>query len=98
MEMGFIYVFSVLFLVLGIIILIGKGDRFVKCLNRPGAEKYNVKRVRLIHALLMFVGATTFVLFPIFMQDVKLTQIIGGVTAFFAVILIVLQYTWAKNS
>ncbi len=98
MEMGFLIVFSVLFLVIGIVILIGKGDRFVKCLNRPGAERYNVKRVRLLHALLMFVGATSFALFPIFLQNVKLTQIIGGVMAFLAAIIIVLQYTWAKNS
>ena len=60
MELVFPIIIAVVFLVVGIIILIGKGDRFVKVLNRPGAERYNVKRVRLVQALLMFVGAATF--------------------------------------
>ena len=97
MEMGFLIVFSVLFLVIGIVILIGKGDRFVKCLNRPGAERYNVKRIRLLHALIMFSGSMCFVSFAVFMQNVRLVQILGGVFIFVAAILVVLQYTWAKN-
>ncbi len=90
-------IFAVLFLAVGIFILIGKGDRFVKPLNRPGAERYNVKRVRLIHALMMFSGAMCFVSFAVFMKNVKLVQVFGGVFVFVAAILVVLQYTWAKN-
>ena len=97
MELVFPIIATVVFVIVGVIILIGKGDRFVKCLNRPGAERYNVQRVRLLHALLMFVGAITFVLFSVFQQNVKLLQIIGGVIIFLVVIIIVLQYTWAKN-
>ena len=97
MELVFPIIAAVVFIVVGIIILIGKGDRFVKPLNRPGAEKYNVKRMRLIHAILMFNGAMCFILFPIFIQNVKLLQYIGGVFVFIGVILIVLQLTWAKN-
>ena len=97
MEIIFTSFFAVLFLVIGIFILIGKGDRFVKPLNRPGAERYNVKRMRLLHALLMFDGAMCFTLFPIFMQNVKLLQYIGGVCVFFGAIIAVLQFTWAKN-
>ena len=97
MELAFPIIIAVVFLVVGIVILIGKGDRFVKVLNRPGAERYNVKRVRLVQALLMFVGTTTFILFSVFQQNVKLLQIIGGVLIFLVAILVVLQYTWAKN-
>ena len=97
MEIIFTSFFAVLFLAIGIFILIGKGDRFVKPLNRPGAERYNVKRMRLLHALLMFDGAMCFTLFPIFMQNVKLLQYIGGVCVFFGAIIAVLQFTWAKN-
>ena len=97
MELAFPIIIAVVFLVVGIVILIGKGDRFVKVLNRPGAERYNVKRVRLVQALLMFVGTTTFVLFSVFQQDVKFLQIIGGVLIFLVAILVVLQYTWAKK-
>ena len=97
MELAFPIIIAVVFLVVGIIILIGKGDRFVKVLNRPGAERYNVKRVRLVQALLMFVGTTTFILFSVFQQNVKLLQIIGGVLIFLVAILVVLQYAWAKN-
>ena len=97
MELVFPIIATVVFVIVGFIILIGKGDRFVKCLNRPGAERYNVQRVRLLHALLMFVGAVTFVLFSVFQQNVKLLQIIGGVLIFLVAIIIVLQYTWAKN-
>ena len=97
MEIIFTYFFAVLFLAIGIFILIGKGDRFVKPLNRPGAERYNVKRVRLIHALMMFSGSMCFVSFAVFMKNVRLVQILGGVFIFVAAILVVLQYTWAKN-
>ena len=97
MELVFPIIIAVVFLVVGIVILIGKGDRFVKVLNRPGAERYNVKRVRLVQALLMFVGTTTFILFSVFQQNVKLLQIIGGVLIFLVAILVVLQYTWAKK-
>lgn len=97
MELVFPIIIAVVFLVVGIVILIGKGDRFVKVLNRPGAERYNVKRVRLVQALLMFVGTATFILFSVFQQDVKLLQIIGGVLIFLVAILVVLQYTWAKK-
>ena len=97
MELAFPIIIAVVFLVVGIIILIGKGDRFVKVLNRPGAERYNVKRVRLVQALLMFVGTATFILFSVFQQNVKFLQIIGGVLIFLVAILVVLQYTWAKK-
>lgn len=90
-------IFAVLFLAVGIFILIGKGDRFVKPLNRPGAERYNVKRIRLLHALMMFSGSMCFVSFAVFMQNVKLVQIFGGVLVFLVAVLVVLQYTWAKN-
>ena len=97
MELVFPIIAAVVFIVVGIIILIGKGDRFVKPLNRPGAERYNVKRMRLLHALMMFSGSMCFVSFAVFMQNVKLVQILGGVFIFVAAILVVLQYTWAKN-
>ena len=90
-------IFAVLFLAVGIFILIGKGDRFVKPLNRPGAERYNMKRIRLLHALMMFSGSMCFVSFAVFMKNVRLVQILGGVFIFVAAILVVLQYTWAKN-
>ena len=97
MEIIFTSFFAVLFLAIGIFILIGKGDRFVKPLNRPGAERYNVKRIRLLHALMMFSGSMCFVSFAVFMKKVRLVQIFGGVFIFVAAILVVLQYTWAKN-
>ena len=97
MEIIFTSFFAVLFLAIGIFILIGKGDRFVKPLNRPGAERYNVKRIRLLHALMMVSGSMCFVSFAVFMKNVRLVQILGGVFIFVAAILVVLQYTWAKN-
>lgn len=97
MEIIFTSFSAVLFLAIGIFILIGKGDRFVKPLNRPGAERYNVKRIRLLHALIMFSGSMCFVSFAVFRQNVRLVQIFGGVFIFVAAILVVLQYTWAKN-
>ena len=97
MEFVFPIIVAVLFLVMGVFVLIGKGDRLVKCLNRPGAERYNVSRVRLLYALQMFVGATAFVLFAVFQQNLKLVQIIGGVLLFLLVIIVALQCTWAKN-
>lgn len=97
MEIAFIVFWCLLFVVIGVLIFVGKGDRFIKCLNRPGAEKYNVARVRIVNALLMFVGAITFATFFFVKNNISVIQIFGGVEIVIVLILIVLSKTWAKR-
>ena len=97
MEIAFIVFWCLLFVVIGVLILVGKGDRFIKCLNRPGAEKYNVSRVRIVNALLMFVGAITFATFFFIKNNISVIRIVGGVEILIVIILQVLNMTWTKK-
>jgi hypothetical protein len=45
----------------GVWTLMGKEDNSISCLNKPGFEQYNVRRVRLVTALRKFVAAIIFV-------------------------------------
>lgn len=51
MEIGIMVALSVMLFVMGVLILVGKGDFLIKCFKKHGAEKYNVGRVRLLNAI-----------------------------------------------
>ena len=76
------YIFSAFFLILalwgvveGILTLIGKQDNYISCLNKPGSELYNVKRVRLVKALQEFVWAIWFVVLAFKDENIKVAWI-----------------------
>ena len=101
MEIGLMVALSVMLFVMGVLILVGKGDFLIKCFKKHGAEKYNVGRVRLLNAIAMFV-ATAFVVSIHFVQAARNGGKIGWILV--AVLLVVtgalqiLERTWAKRS
>lgn len=97
MENAFLLVFALMFLIVGTLIILGKGDSFIKCLRRKGAEQYNVARVRILNALTMFSTAVFFVALYILMPEVMKVQIAAGVELFIVVIIQILNKTWAKR-
>ena len=91
-ENIYLLVMSIVFAVLGIMMLLGKADFAIKKHIRESG-KYNIFRLRVIHALSFFlIGVIT-------------TLILCGVNEFVtvcviipcAIVLATLQYTWAKK-
>ena len=78
--------------------LMGKQDECISCLNKPGSEQYNVKRVRLVTALRKFVAAIIFVTLIFVNENLRLIWIALGLEFLAVVILFVLKRTWAKSS
>ena len=80
------------FCVIGIMMLLGKADFAIKKHIRESG-KYNIPRLRVIYAMSFFlIGiVTTFVLYGI--NEMVTLFVIVPV----AIILIALQYTWAKK-
>ena len=101
MELGIIIATCVFCFVMGILILVGKGDFLIKCFKKHGAEKYNVGRVRLLNAIAMFV-ATAFGVSIHFVQAArnggKIVWILVAVLFVIVGALQILERTWAKRS
>ena len=101
MEIGLMVALSVMLFVMGVLILVGKGDFLIKCFKKHGAEKYNVGRVRLLNAIAMFVG-TAFVVSIHFVQVArnggKIVWILVAVLLVVTGALQILERTWAKRS
>ena len=89
-------VFALIFMVTGILTLMGKLDGFIGCLNKPSAEQYNVKRVRLIEALKNFGWAAILMIFAFLGRSLVAGFFIGVVLLALFVVLI-LKKTWAKR-
>ena len=100
MELGILIALGVFFFVMGILILVGKGDFMIKSLKKPGAEKYNLGRLRLINALAMLV-AIPYIIAIHFVARTPDAQILiwvlTGILLVVVVALQVLEHTWAKR-
>ena len=92
---------SVMLFVMGVLILVGKGDFLIKCFKKHGAEKYNVGRVRLLNAIAMFVSVAFMVSLHFVITAPNADKIVWILVAVFLVItgtLQILERTWAKRS
>ena len=101
MEIGIMVALSVMLFVMGVLILVGKGDFLIKCFKKHGAEKYNVGRVRLLNAIAMFVAVAFMVSLHFVITAPNADKIVWILVAFFLVItgaLQILERTWAKRS
>ena len=95
-----IIIIAALLLVMGIVILIGKGDNLIAGYNTASEEeraKYNVKKLRGLIGGFIILLAPLMVLF----LAVNLSRHAGfefaAVTTLLAIILIILANTWAKK-
>ena len=85
--------------ILGIVILLGKGDALIAGYNTSSAEekaKYNIKRLRLLVGGLLIGIGLIYLMFQI-----KATPLLSGIFAIVIVILagivVFLANTWAKK-
>ena len=91
-ENIYLLVMSIAFAVLGIMMLLGKADFAIKKHIRESG-KYNILRLRVIYAMSFFlIGIVTTLVLCGINEMVTLFVIVPV-----AIILIALQYTWAKK-
>lgn len=92
LENIYLLVMTLAFCVIGIMMLLGKADFAIKKHIRESG-KYNIFRLRVIHSLTFFlIGVITTLILCGVNEMVTLFVIVPV-----AIILIALQYTWAKK-
>ena len=96
----FVGILAILFLVLAVIFLMGKGDKLIAGYNTASEEdraKVNIKRLRFLMAILSVIAAGYVSILP-FIGNNPQNQM-GALFFFFAItiIFIILANTWAKK-
>ena len=97
MESFIIYPLAVLFLVLALVVYFGKGDWLIAGYNTASEKEraqYNVKRLRLIITLLMFLSAVFVV---VLLHFPSISIIATPIFVIVTLIGVVLANTWAKK-
>ena len=95
-----LYIVAAALLIMGIVILIGKGDNLIAGYNTSSKEEksqYNIKRLRgLIGGLLTILAPLTVIL----LREETMTATFSYVALTFviSIVVVILANTWAKNS
>ena len=94
-----IIIIAIALVAMGIIILAGKGDNLIAGYNTASRKEkamYDIKKLRLLIGILMFVIAPC--LFLSFVGDHMTGSIVGSLLiAVFCIIVVALANTWAKK-
>lgn len=92
-------ILAAIFLIMGIIVLIGKGDNLIAGYNTASKEersKYNVKRLRgLIGGLLIVLAPMMLLLLGD--ESFAATGAFVGLTLVLTIVVVILANTWAKK-
>ena len=93
-------VFSILFIVLAIILLMGKGDKLIAGYNTASEEerkKVDIKRLRIVMAILMVITAVFCAILPLIGNN-KTSQLAAtGIFIAITIVGIIVANTWAKK-
>ena len=93
-------VFSILFIVLAIILLMGKGDKLIAGYNTASEEerkKVDIKRLRIVMAILMVITAVFCAILPLIGNN-KTSQLAAtGIFITITIIGVIVANTWAKK-
>ena len=93
-------VFSILFIVLAIILLMGKGDKLIAGYNTASEEdrkKVDIKRLRIVMAILMVITAVFCAILPL-VDNNKTSQLAAtGIFIAITIVGIIVANTWAKK-
>ncbi len=93
-------VFSILFIVLAIILLIGKGDKLIAGYNTASEEerkKVDIKRLRIVMAVLMVITAVFCAILPLTGNDMNSQLAVSAIFFIIVIIGIIFANTWAKK-
>ena len=97
--MVFIIIIAAVMVIMGIVVLIGKGDNLIAGYNTASQKeksKYNVKRLRVL------IGGFLILLAPMILlslgkETAKATGLFMAITVIMCIVLIFLANTWAKK-
>lgn len=92
-------IFSAILLIMGIIVLVGKGDKLIAGYNTATEQeraKYHVKRLRALIGGLLIVLAPMMV-FLLGQETMAATGTFGAVTLIACIVVLILANTWAKK-
>jgi len=96
--MVIVYIFAALFLIMGILIIIGKGDKLIAGYNTASEEEraaYNIKRLRtLVGGLLVVLAPMMFLLGQ---ESMAASFSFVAFTLVACIVVVILANTWAKN-
>ena len=98
MIVGFI--FAALFLVLAIVLLIGKGDRLIAGYNTASEEerqKIDIHRLRIVIAMMMVMTAVFCALMPLVINDLSTQLLAIGIFCAVTVADVIVANTWARK-
>ena len=93
-------VFAILFIVLAIILLMGKGDKLIAGYNTASEEerkKVDIKRLRIVMAILMVITAVFCATLPL-VDNNKTSQLAAtGIFIAITIVGVIVANTWAKK-
>ena len=92
--------FAVVFIVLAVVFLMGKGDNLIAGYNTASEEeraKVDIKRLRIVMAILMVITAIFCAILPL-MENNKTSQLAAtGIFIAITIVGIIVANTWAKK-
>lgn len=93
-------VFSILFIVLAIILLMGKGDKLIAGYNTASEEerkKVDIKRLRIVIAILMVITAVFCAILPLIGNNKTSQLTAAGIFIAITLVGVIVANTWAKK-
>ena len=93
-------VFSILFIVLAIILLMGKGDMLIAGYNSASEEERNkidIKRLRIVMVILMVITAVFCAILPLIGNNKTSQLAAAGIFIAITIVGIIVANTWAKK-
>ena len=92
--------FSILFIVLAIILLMGKGDKLIAGYNTASEEereKVDIKRLRIVMAILMVITAAFCAILPLLGNNKTSQLAAAGIFIAITIVGIIVANNWAKK-
>ena len=93
-------VFSILFIVLAIILLMGKGDMLIAGYNTASEEERNkidIKRLRIVMVILMVITAVFCAILPLIGNNKTSQLAAAGIFIAITIVGIIVANNWAKK-
>ena len=93
-----VYILAGLFIIMSVLLLLGKGDMLIAGYNTASPEErshYNIRRLRLLIAALLIVVSVGMVALALWPE--KLVAAFTFLTVFLCFLVVILANTWAKK-
>ena len=93
-------IFFILFIVLAIILLMGKGDKLIAGYNTASEEerkKVDIKRLRIVMAILMVITAVLCAIMPLMGNNMTSQLTATGIFIAITIVGVIVANTWAKK-